>query len=215
VKDDLDEAGPSDRGAMQSFLRLIWDVTSSPARTLRLAALLWGAALLLVLLGVFAAFAVSKLGTGAKVDSINWAVFFGVIAGSVVTVIVMVEGRRVLHKSIRRERANEAERLSAERRFLDSMARLEKAATENVSDRVGESVDTIPLGIILRELEDLGVWSHDDVVDFQQLLRARTSLVHDRDIISLSTLQSQTARAERLMETFSPPSCRRRKDMRI
>jgi uncharacterized protein YutE (UPF0331/DUF86 family) len=194
-----DETNRSNDDSLQSFFKFLSYVTSSSARTFRLLALIWVAGLLIAGILALLTFVIGNFRTTTN-TSPSWTAGLGVLGGITLTTLTSLIARRSRSASRRREGSNEAARLAAEKRFIESMTKLETAATGTVSDRVGERPDAIPLGIILRELEDEDIWSEDDVAYFRHLLRVRNSLVHDRDILDAAKLQSETTAAKRLME---------------
>lgn len=204
-----DEAKPNENDSLRSFLGFLYDVTSSSARTFRLLALIFIVTLLLAGVAAGLIFALEGLRTSTNASP-GWASGAGVLSGIAVTVVTSLIARRSRSASRRREGVNRTERLAAERRFIESMMKLEATAAGTVSDRVGEAPDAIPLGIILRTLEDAGIWSENDVAYFRHLLRVRNSLVHDRDILDAASLQSETKGAKRLMRILEHASMRSR-----
>jgi len=192
---------PTDR-APHTFLELIWQATDSWQRTIRLVGLIFS----LALVGT-AVIAVIGFGVGQSVQHRTaWEnsiiLSISTVTLTSLTTVGTIVLRRTLSRSLRRERAIRAAHVAAERHFIESVAKLEGAATDIVSFHVGEVPAVIPLGLMLRALEDQGVWSHRDVTSFRHLLRVRNSLVHEHDTIDVNALQREREQAERLINSL-------------
>ena len=198
MKSNHKKTKPSETDGLKSLVDFLAYVTSSRERTLRLVFLLWAFGVLVVSALVLIIFIL--INTKVISNSTNWTPVIGGLAGVLVAVSGRALVRRTASRSERLQSADKTERAAAERRFIKAMVRLETTATTNVSERLGEGPDAISLGMILRVLEEEGIWSQNDVQSFRHLLRVRNSLVHDRDILPTATLQKDAERAESLIK---------------
>jgi len=111
--------------------------------------------------------------------------------------------RLALSRFAHREDAEDARREAAQATFIRSMQRLEIEGTQAASDKLKRDPDAISLGVMLRVLADMGVWSAHDVSEFRRLMRTRNVIVHDEEPIDLAALETSVKEARRLQQGLS------------
>jgi hypothetical protein len=169
----------------------------------------WQASLRLLII-LSTATAISVIGVIIIITSLShikgsatWALPVASIAGSALltlaTEAVRLVTRRRLSIAARQEDIHRNRQLEAADQFIRSMLTLERAVGATVGAEVNEPPEAIPLGISLRTLEDLAIWSDDDVERFRKLLRTRNLLVHDHKTVDVQTLQASMQESQRLI----------------